>query len=65
MNQYKGSEIAATTDAYGYPIDVNGSYIVDHFNSRGEPEYVTVEAWENSHHAGADADCGCFGFLFD
>lgn len=46
---YKGSEIAAETDMYGYEIDADTDYVVDHINGAGKPEYVTVDAWKNSH----------------
>lgn len=51
MDKIKGEDIVAETDMYGYPIDPNGEYVVDHINGLNQPEYVTVEAWDNSHRA--------------
>lgn len=45
----KGKDIKAGTDVYGYDIAPDTEYVVDHINSSGLPEYVTVEAWDNSH----------------
>lgn len=50
MDKIMGKDIAAKMDMYGYDIDPAKEYVVDHINGFGRPEYVTVEAWDNSHH---------------
>ena len=61
----EGRMITADTDMYGYPIDKSALYVVDHIASNGKPEYVTVEAWDNSHNVNATLDdAGDFAYLF-
>ena len=61
----EGRMITADTDMYGYPIDKTAMYVVDHVASNGKPEYVTVEAWSNSHNADTGSvDAGDFAYLF-
>ncbi len=53
MDKINGKDIARELDMYGDPIDPQGTYVVDHINGLGEPEYVTAEAWNNSSPAAA------------
>jgi hypothetical protein len=55
MEEIKGSALLEMhkdleTDAYGYPIAADSIYVPDHYSDlRGRNEYVTKEAWDNSH----------------
>ena len=64
MQTIKGTVITADTDMYGYPINPDADYVVDHINCNGKPEYVTVQAWNNSHHNDSVSVAGDFAYLF-
>jgi len=51
MEKIIGKDFKSEIDMYGYPINPDAEYVIDHINSSGLDEYVTVEAWENSHRS--------------